>query len=159
MKRLFTILISALIFVVSACSNGGGSAKDELRGRYEIDMSSLTSFMEDEIKGKNNLSSDMFSSMLFSQLDLTVQFEKEKAILDASTIASELIKQFSKGKVTLPYSLDYKIENDTALYMRAEGSDFDYIGSLKPLGDSYDYLKLIVDKDEKKIEVNLKKIK
>ncbi|MBR6278445.1 MAG: hypothetical protein IKR41_06780 [Bacteroidales bacterium] len=159
MKRLFTILISALIFVVSACSNGGSSVKEELQGRYEIDMSPLTSLMEDEMKAKNSISSDMFSSMLFSQLDLTVQFEKEKAILDASAIASELIKQFSKGKVTLPYSADYKIENDTALYMRAEGSDFNYIGSLKRLGDSYDYLKLTVDKNDKKIEVNLKKIK
>jgi len=45
------------------------------------------------------------------------------------------------------------------LYLKQEGKDFEEAGVLKKLGDSYDYLKLIVTKDGKRTEIGLKKIK
>jgi hypothetical protein len=99
--------------------------------------------------------------MLLSNLEVTVQFETEKAIFDASGAVAELLKQFSDGEVSLslPMAVEYKIENDSILYLKPEGKEFEEAGVLKKLGDSYDYLKLIVTKDGKRSEIGLKKIK
>jgi hypothetical protein len=88
-----------------------------------------------------------------------VQFESETAIVDASGAVMQMIKSMANTDVSLPMALGYKIENDSVLYLKQEGKDFEEAGVLKKLGDSYDYLKLIVTKDGKRTEIGLKKIK
>ncbi len=146
--------------ILSACGGGKDAInKEGLQGRYQLEAGSLLKDVTAE-KGGNDLSSS-FASMLLSNLEVTVQFETEKAIFDASGAVAELLKQFSDGEVSLslPMAVEYKIENDSILYLKPEGKEFEEVGVLKKLGDSYDYLKFISTKDDKRREVSLKKIK
>lgn len=160
MKKIFTLFALAAMVILSACGGGKDAInKDGLQGRYQLEVGSLLKDVMAE-KGGNDLSSS-FASMFLSQLEVTVQFETEKAIFDASGAVAELLKQFSDGEVSLslPMAVEYKIENDSVLYLKQEGKEFEEVGVLKKLGDSYDYLKFISTKDDKRREVSLKKIK
>lgn len=158
MKKIFTLFALAAMVILSACGGGKDAiSKDGLQGRYQLEIGSLLEDVMAE-RGGNDLSSS-FASMLFSQLEVTVQFETEKAIFDASGAASEILKNYTNGKVSLPMAVEYKIENDSILYLKPEGKEFEDVGVLKKLGDSYDYLKFISTKYERKVEVSLKKIK
>ena len=160
MKKFFTIMTLAALAVLSACSGGGKDAvsKDGLQGRYEIDLSGMTDEFEALLQGENNMSGTLLKMML-SQLDLTVQFDSDKATFDASAAASTLVNTLSKGDLTLPTSVDYKIERDSVIYFKREGKEFEEAGVLKKMGDSYDNLKFISNRKGKRAEINLKKVK
>ena len=159
MKKIFTSLALAAMVILSACGGGKDAVnKEGLQGRYQIDLApALQEIMEQSGNG-NDMASGL-ASMLFSNLDVTVQFESETAIVDASGAVIQMIKSMANTDVSLPMALGYKIENDSVLYLKQEGKDFEEAGVLKKLGDSYDYLKLIVTKDGKRTEIGLKKIK
>lgn len=160
MKKIFTSLALLAMVILSACGGGGKDTvnKDGLQGRYQIDLApALQEIMEQS--GNGNDMASGFASMLFSNLDVTVQFESETAIVDASGAVIQMLKSMANTDVSLPMALGYKIENDSVLYLKQEGKDFEEAGVLKKLGDSYDYLKLIVTKDGKRSEIGLKKIK
>ena len=137
MKKLYSIILAALLLVCACSSNkGGGSSNDSLQGEYSIDISNAGSIFENEFKAEN-IPSAMISSIL-SQLDLTVEFADNKAKLDAGTTVSMLLKTVTNGKYSLPITMDYKIENDTVLYLKQEGEDFKVAGTIKKDGDTYD---------------------
>ncbi len=158
MKKILTTLAIAALLILAACG-GKKNAIDanSLQGRYQLDISSAIQALGNEKVGSGDLSA--FASIFLSKLDVTVQFESETAIVDASGVVGEIIKSVSDGKVSMPMALGYKIENDSVLYIKPEGKEFEAVGVLKKLGDSYDYLKLIVTKDGKRTEIGLKKIK
>ena len=159
MKKIFTSLALLAMVILSACGGGKDAVnKEGLQGRYQIDLApALQEIMEQSGNG-NDMASGL-ASMLFSNLDVTVQIESETAIVDASGAVMQMIKSMANTDVSLPMALGYKIENDSVLYLKQEGKDFEEAGVLKKLGDSYDYLKLIVTKDGKRTEIGLKKIK
>ena len=165
MKKILTTLAIAALLILDACSgsSNGPIDKDSLQGRYELDLSSMLNEAKAayEAYGGEGDMGAAFAQMFLSQLQITVQFEDDKAIVDASGAVAELLKQFSDGEVSLslPMAVEYKIENDSVLYFKQEGKEFEEVGVLKKLGDSYDYLKFISTKDDKRREVSLKKIK
>jgi len=156
MKKIFTTLSIAALLILAACGSKNAINNDDLQGRYQMDISSL---VKDIIAEQNDKMMDFLASMFISQVEITVIFESETIILDASNSVSDFVKSASKGKVSLPMSVEYKIENDSVLYFKPEGKEFEEVGVLKKLGDSYDYLKFISTKDDRKVEVSLKKIK
>lgn len=160
MKKILTTFTLAALLILSACGGKKNAVDaDGLQGRYSLDISSaIQAAMENDKSGKFDMASG-FASMLLSQLEVTVQFESETAIVDASGIAGEMLKGLADGKVSMPKALGYKIENDSVLYLKEEGKEFEEAGVLKKLGDSYDYLKFYAEKDGKRIEIGLKKIK
>jgi hypothetical protein len=160
MKRILTVLTFAALFILAACSgsSNGPINKDSLQGCYELDLSPI---LKDAMAAKGG-EEDMgaaFAQMFLSKLEITVQFEADKAIVDVSGDAMDFIKGMAGSEVELPMTMEYKIENDSVLYLKQEGKDFEEVGVLKKLGDSYDYLKFISTKDDKRREVSLKKIK
>jgi len=159
MKKIFTVFTLAAMIILSACGGGKESInKDNLQGRYQLDLSPILKEAMAEKVGTNDMGS-AFAEMFLSQLEVTVQFETEKAIVDASGAAIELIKGLASADIKLPMALGYKIENDSVLYLKEEGKEFEKVGVLSKLGDGYDYLKLSTEKDGKRIEVGMKKIK
>ena len=132
MKKLFTILCSAAI-LCSCGGNQGGVSNDSLQGVYSVDISNAESLFENEFQ----IPTAMISSLL-SQVDLTVEFKDSKAIIDAGTMASTVIKTATAGKYALPVTLDYKIENDSVIYLKEEGEDFKEAGVVSPVGDNFD---------------------
>jgi hypothetical protein len=159
MKKIFTLFALAAMIILAACGGGQNAvSKDGLQGRYEIDLSGMTDEFEALLQGENNMSGTLLKMML-SQLDLTVQFDSDKATFDASAAASALVNTLSKGDLTLPASVDYKIERDSVIYFKREGKEFEEAGVLKKMGDSYDNLKFISNRKGKRAEINLKKVK
>ena len=131
MKKLYIILTCAVM--LCACGNKGGVSEDSLQGTYSIDISDAGNLFESEFK----IPSGMISSVL-STADLTVEFKDSTAIVDAGTVASMMIKTATSGKYSLPVSLDYKIENESILFLKQEGQDFKEVGVISKAGDSYD---------------------
>ena len=83
MKKIVALMMFAALLAFGACKIGGKDAidKDGLQGRYEVDMSALSGELESALKNENIPGALL--KMMLSQLDLTVQFESEKAIFDA----------------------------------------------------------------------------
>jgi hypothetical protein len=160
MRNFFKILACAGVVFFGSCGGGKNSVdKDALQGKYEVDLSGMTELLENEIADKGQLPATMVSMML-SQLDLTVKFESEKAIVDASAVAAGLLKGFSQNQFSLPVSLDYKIENDSLLYLKPEGRDFENAGVIKRMGDDYDYLKFVPKmSNDQRVELTLRRVK
>ena len=159
MKRILTVLTFAALFILAACSGSKGPInKDSLQGRYQLDLSSVLQEAMAAKGGEEDMGS-AFASMFLSQLEVTVQFESENAIVDASGAAIDLIKGLGGGDVKLPITMGYKIENDSVLYLKQEGKDFEKAGVLSKVGDGYDYLKLSTEKNGQRSEIGLKKIK
>lgn len=132
MKKLFTILCSAAI-LCSCGGNQGGASKDSLQGVYSVDISDAGSLFESEFQ----IPSAMISKVL-SAADLTVEFKDSKAIVNAGTMASMMINNFTSGKYSLPVTLDYKIENDSIIFLKQEGEDFKEVGIISQVGDNFD---------------------
>ena len=160
MKKYLTFLSCAALLAFLSCGGGKNSVdKDALQGKYEVDLSGMTDMLEKEIADKGQLPATMVSMML-SQLDLTVQFESEKAVVDASAVAAGLVKGLSQNKYSLPVSLDYKIEDDSVLYLKPESRDFENAGVIKKMGDGYDYLKFVPKTPKgERVELTLRRVK
>ncbi|MBO4372970.1 MAG: hypothetical protein J5826_08580 [Bacteroidales bacterium] len=150
MKKLYIFLTCAVM--LCACGNKGGVSEDSLQGTYSIDISDAGSLFESEFK----IPTAMVSSLLTSA-DLTVEFKDSKATIDAGTMASMLIKTATSGKYSLPVSLDFKIENDSVLYLKQEGQDFKEVGVVSKVGDNYD--KLIYKPKYKSVNATLELIR
>lgn len=133
MKKLFIILT----FAAMLCSCGGNKngIDDTLQGTYSVDVSEAGTIFEKEFQ----IPAGMISTVL-SAADLTVEFKDSKAIIDAGTMASMMIKTATSGKYSLPVSLDYKIENDSIIYLKEEGKEFKEAGVITKAGDNYDKL-------------------
>ncbi|MBR4440056.1 MAG: hypothetical protein IKS00_00780 [Bacteroidales bacterium] len=152
MKKLYPIILAAVLFVCACSSNkGGSSSNDSLQGVYSIDISNAGSIFESEFKAQE-IPSTMISTIL-SQLDLTVEFADKKAKLDAGTTVSMLLKTVTNGKYTLPVTMEYKIENDSVIYLKQEGEDFKQAGIIKKDGDTYD--KVLFKPKYKQTEVTI----
>ena len=133
MKKLFTLLFCAAM-LCSCGGNKGGASGDSLQGTYSIDISDAGTLLESEFK----IPTAMVSSVL-SQADLTVEFQDSKAIIDCGSMAAMLIKTATSGKYSLPLTIDYKIENDSIVYLKPEdGSDYKEAGVITPAGDNFD---------------------
>ena len=134
MKKLFTILTCAAMLLCSCGGKDGkSSSNDSLKGKYSIDVSNAGAIFESEFKSQNIPSSMM--SMIVSQLDLTVEFDGQKATVDAGTTVSMLIKSATNGEYSFPMELEYKIENDSILLIKDEDDDFEKVGTIVPASE------------------------
>jgi len=160
MKKIFLFLVSlSCLYVFSGCNSSSKDSlsTDALKGRYQVDVSSLAEVLQNEIKGLNIPSAAL--SLVLSNIDVTIQFEGEKAIIDASSTAAEMLQGLTKNAFTLPMAVGYKIEKDSILFLQSENSSMKEVGVLKKVGDSYDYLTFIPKDKTKQVEVPLRRIK
>ena len=107
-----------------------------LQGKYEVDISSYFSD-SDEL-------TSALASMFLSQVNMTIKFEETKLIVDASGIALNLINAFADEETKMPIIAEYKIKNDSVLYVKGDKEEFKQTAVIRRLSDSYDYLQLIV---------------
>ena len=154
MKRIVFVLCSILMMV--ACTNKKAINSKDLQGRYEIDLSSAFSGIDDE-----DYITMAFAAMVLSQIQLTAQFDGNMLIVDASTATKTLINTFTEGDdLQLPLYAEYKIKNDSILYLKID-KEFEERGVLRRICDSYDYLQFVTAlsaDDPEPTTLNLKRL-
>ena len=157
MKKLLSIFVICCLFAMSCTNNKQTISSDNLQGRYEIDFSSVLS--ELNIDEQNDVAK-AFAAMLLARLELTMQFDGNKLIIDGSDAISGLINVFAEEGEGMPYALDYKIVNDSVLCTREnENAQFQEIGVLRKMGESFDYLQFVTTSEEdEEIVLTMRKI-
>ncbi|MGM9836982.1 MAG: hypothetical protein ACI30A_00655 [Paludibacteraceae bacterium] len=154
MKKFIAFLCASLMLIACTTNKQSINSKD-LQGKYEIDFSSfLSDLAEDE---EEDAFATAFAAMLLSQMQMTMQFDGDKLIIDASGAARNLINAFGGEEAQMPIVADYKIQNDSILYTKVEGEEFSEVGVLRKMGDSYDYLQLVTEDEGKEISLTMRK--
>lgn len=151
MRRNQLFFITGFLLCLTACTgNKQAIQSKELRGRYEVDFAPLTSALsetEDDFAAA-------LASLFLSSMELTMQFDDDRLIIDANDAARRLLTAFGGKETVIPLALDYKIQNDSVLCTRSQGNDFQPIGILRKMGNTYDYLTF----DLKPVSLTLRKI-
>lgn len=146
MKKILFVFVICCLLAMSCNSNKQTISSDNLQGRYEIDFSAaLSQLTVDE----ENDFAKAFVAMLLAQLELTMQFDGDRLIIDGSDAISGLINAFAEEGEGMPYALDYKIVNDSVLCTRENADmEFNKIGVLRKMGESFDYLQFVTSNGE-----------
>lgn len=144
MKRLLFILVAGMTLIACTSSDKKAINSKQLQGRYDVDFSALLSDLNNE--DDDELATALVA-MFLSTMEMTMQFEENKLIIDASGAAINLVNAFSKDKMEMPMAVDYKIVDDSLLYTRADGEKFAEVGVIRKVDDSYDNLQLVTTED------------
>ena len=146
MKKLLSIFVVCVLLAMSCTNNKHTINSDNLQGRYEIDFSAaLSQFTDDE----EDDFAKAFAAMLLSKLELTLQFDGDRLIIDGSDAVSGLINAFAEEGEGMPFAVDYKIVNDSVLCTRENvNAEFNEIGVLRKMGESFDYLQFVTSNDD-----------
>ena len=146
MKKLLSIFVVCCFFAMSCNNNKQVINSKDLQGRYEIDFSAALSQLTTD---EENDFAKAFAAMLLAQLELTMQFDGDRLIIDGSDAISGLINVFAEEGEGMPYALDYKIVNDSVLCTRENADmEFNKIGVLRKMGESFDYLQFVTSNDD-----------
>ena len=157
MKKLLSIFVVCVLLAMSCTNNKHTINSDNLQGRYEIDLSAaLSQLTADE----DNDFAKAFAALLLSKLELTLQFDGDRLIIDGSDAVSSLINAFADEDERMPYVIDYKIVNDSVLCTRENvNAEFNEIGVLRKMGESFDYLQFVTGNDDgEEIVLTMRKI-
>lgn len=146
MKKLLSVFVVCCLLAMSCNNNKQTINSKDLQGRYEIDFSeALAQFTDEEENGF----AVAFAAMLLSQMELTMQFDGDKLIIDGSDAVSSLINAFADEDERMPYVIDYKIVNDSVLCTRENANvEFQEIGVLRKMSESFDYLQFVTRNDD-----------
>lgn len=146
MKKLLSVFVVCCLLAMSCNNNKQTINSKDLQGRYEIDFSEALSQFTDE---EENGFAVAFAAMLLSQMELTMQFDGDKLIIDGSDAVSSLINAFADEDERMPYVIDYKILNDSVLCTRENANvEFQEIGVLRKMSESFDYLQFVTRNDD-----------
>ena len=155
MKRYLVIFFAGLIMFACATSNKQIIRTKDLKGRYDVDVSSFLAALDDDDEDKFVAA---LASLFLSNIDMTLQFEETKLIFDVSGALVNFANTLAKDGIEMPVVMDYKIVNDSVLYTKPESGDFKEIGVLRKVGNTYDYLQLVTAKDsDSPIVIKLKR--
>lgn len=157
MKKLLSVFVVCCLLAMSCNNNKQTINSKDLQGRYEIDFSEALSQFTDE---EENGFAVAFAAMLLSQMELTMQFDGDKLIIDGSDAVSSLINAFADEDERMPYVIDYKIVNDSVLCTRENANvEFQEIGVLRKMSESFDYLQFVTRNDDgEEIVLTMRKI-
>ncbi|MCM1034075.1 MAG: hypothetical protein NC038_01330 [Paludibacter sp.] len=137
LKSVFCIICAGIL--LAACSSNKQTIRSkQLQGKYEVDFSEL-------IKHITNETDDFATSLaawFISSMQMTMQFDENRLIIDAAGATRTLFNLLDNDSITMPISVDYKIKNDSVLYTRFDNGDYKSMGTLRRLGNNYDYLRL-----------------
>jgi hypothetical protein len=164
MKFIKLILITLL---VTSC---GKFTKDEnifdsdkLIGKYKVDITPIIKEATKESKktdGANKLANGLLS-MVFSSMEIEINFyENNKGIMSFEGGAVDFATAFSDEKIDKIHEFDYKVENDSVLYMKSpKDKNYNKWAIVRKFSQNYDFLQfLIIENGKEKVFFNLKKV-
>jgi hypothetical protein len=153
-------------FVLIGCnekSNGSAFESEKLIGKYDVD---LTPIVAESIKSSENddgwaKMGKGLAGMALASVDIKLSFYKgNKGVMAMSGGLIDLAAALSKEPVEKLQEFQYKVENDSILYMK-KSTDKDYKkwAIVKKYSDNYDYLRFkIVQEGEEQVYFDLSKI-
>lgn len=141
MKK-FVIFFAIAMMVIACTTNPHAVNSSKLQGRYDVDFSPVLKSIEED-----DPFTQAFAAMLLSQLELTMQFDGNKLIFDASETVRALVNVLSESE-QMPLVVEYKIENDSLLFTSENGIDWSEAGVLRKLAESYDYLQWVTNQED-----------
>lgn len=154
MKKFLSILCAGLMLIACTSNKQSFSSKD-LQGKYEIDFSSLLSELNTD--KEEDAMAVALAAMLLSQMEMTMQFDGDKLIVDGSSAVRNLVNVFGDKEAQMPFVIEYEIRNDSVLYTKSEGEDFTRFGVLRKMGESHDYLQLVTEEDGEQTVLTMRK--
>ena len=148
-----------LLGLLVACQSNSSKLADfdstNFPGKYEVDMSCLTSEIFKAQEGEDN--SDKFSRLLvdfaFSSIDAHFYFnEDQTGILEFSGGILDIVSQKEGGDRDTMLVFQYQIKEDSLIYIKEEGeTEFAKRAVIKQYSGNYDHIEMdLVDENEDK---------
>ncbi|MBS7377028.1 MAG: hypothetical protein KIG42_03415 [Paludibacteraceae bacterium] len=147
--------ICAGLLLIACTSKKQSFSENDIQGKYDIDFSTYLS--ELNMESEEDSLGIAFAAILLSQMEMTMQFDGDKLIIDGAPIMKNLVNVFGDTDVQMPMSVAYEIRNDSVLYIKYEENDFEKYGILRKIDDSYDNLQLVVEEDGEKTFLTLRR--
>lgn len=148
MKKIIAILCAGLM-LMACTTNKQTFSTQNLQGKYEIDFSSLLSELNTD--NEEDAMAAALAAMLLAQMEMTMQFDGDQLIIDASPAVRNLVSVFGNKDAQMPFTVAYEIREDSVLYTKTEGEEFSNSGVLRKTGDTFDTLQWVLE-DEDGIE-------
>ena len=151
MKKI--VLFGFVLTFMVACNPTSKSNvfdSDQLRGKYKVDLTPVIAEVSESDSDDDNW--DKFgkglAAMAMSSVKMEITFyENNKGVLHMDGGLIDFASAFGEKPLNKTHSFEYKIENDSVLYMKEEGKEYKKWAIVKKYSESYDYLKLLVIKD------------
>ena len=163
-NKTFAILI--VLFALSSCNPFSSSKtfdSDKLKGKYKIDIAPIIRDVADKTKKKDVFDEigSGIAKMAFSSINAEISFYKnKKGVLYIDGTVINFMNLFS-DKFEKTHEFEYKVEQDSILYMKDTKSNSEYKrwAIVRTFSESYDYVQLVVGDDGKEsLLFNLKKL-
>lgn len=151
MKKLFLIFMAVAV-MVSCTQNQSGITNEDLQGTYDADCSSLLKQLLNEDEDmKNDPFALAFAEILVSDMEMTLTFDNDSLVTETKGGIVDFAQSFTDKKDDIRKAYQYEIRNDSLLYTKEEGKDFEEYGILRKTGNNCDSLMLIMKEENDKI--------
>lgn len=154
MKKIIAILCAGMM-LMACTTNQQTFSTQNLQGKYEIDFSSLLSELNTD--NEEDAMAAAIAAMFLAQMEMTMQFDGDKLIIDASPAVRNLVSVFGDKDAQMPFTVAYEIREDSVLYTKAEGEEFTKTGVLRKMDDSFDSLQWVVEDEGEQAVLTLRK--
>ena len=154
--RKLLFLFAATLMLVACAKSPKAIDRKQLQGKYEVDLSGLVA---NELDGEDDAVKAMAMYML-AQMHMTMEFQENNLVLDASDALRGIISAFSDDSNTMPIVVEYKIDNDSVLFTRNTDGEWRETGVLRKPTDTYEYLQWVPqhDADEPEMILSLRAV-
>lgn len=162
-------LVLSLLLLISfiRCSSNKNSEvfdSDELKGKYKVDLTPILSKAkaDSEVKNEWEQLGQNIAMMAFSSIDIEMNFyDNNKGVFHIDGGLVNFVSAFSDDPMQKTHQFDYKVENDSILYMKnSDGQDFNKWAIIRKFSSNYDYIQLLILEENKgKVLFNLNKLK
>ena len=155
--RVMALIVAVTLFsCLNFTKDKNAFDSDKISGKYKLNLTPLFSnLLENE---------SAISRLALSSLEVNVSFyENNKGVLEMGGKAIDLVSIFRNEPIETVYEFAYKFERDSVFYIKiGDNGEYQERGSVKSLGDNYDYLQFTTTvgegEKEKNISLNLSKI-
>ena len=151
MKKVIFILMATAV-MISCSKNQSGIRNEDLQGTYDADCSVLLKqLLNEDDEMKDNAYAMAFAELLVSDMKMTLTFTEDSLYTETTGSMVEFAQSFSDGKDDTRKAYQYEIRNDSLLYTKEEGKDYEEYGILRKTGNNCDSLLLIMKEENDKV--------
>ncbi len=160
MKKVFFILVAVAV-MISCNRNQSSITNEDLQGTYDADCSSLLKQLLNEDEDmKNDPFALAYAEILVSDMKMTLTFDNDSLVTETKGGIVDFAQSFADNKEDVRKAYQYEIRNDSILYTKEAGKDFEEYGILRKIGNDCDSLILIMkEEDDKTNQISIVKRK